>query len=139
MKFLLSLSLIPLLLLTNVSAAVTLQLPTYEEENSPLHEYENPTTEDGLPLLATLEDEVNYGTTAENRRRLQEIVQYRANDLCVFLGHKQAGRMSLKDIQFNFKGKAYLEGYIVDVKTESWGLITGDYENGIFKVLRCVG
>ena len=140
MKFLLSLSIIPLLLLTNVSAAEDLPLPTQEEENFPLHTYENPTTEDGLPLLATLEDEVNYGTTAENRRKLQEIVQYRANNLCVSLGHKQAGIIShITDIQYNFTGKAYLEGNIVDVTTRWWGFFSRDITtNAIFKTLRCI-
>ena len=127
MKFLLSLSLIPLLLLTNVSAAEKLQLPTHEEENFPLHEYENPTTEDGYPLLAKIEGEPS------------DVRQDRADELCVLLGHKEARKVFKKDVQFNFEGKAYLEGKIVDVKARLWSFFSRDFTtNAIFKVLRCI-
>ena len=140
MKFLLSLSLIPLLLLTNVSAAEELPLPTNEQENSPFHEYENPTTPDGLPLLALHADEPNAGWNSETNF---EIIQKRAGKLCRLLDHKERGTVFEKDVQYYFEGKAYFDGDIVDVKkTRSfYFLYLSEFEhktNAIFKVLRCV-
>ena len=134
MKFLLSLSLIPLLLLTNVSAAEDLPLPTNEQENFPFHEYKNPTIK-GIPLLALLEGEPDSGWPSKNNR----IILERANTLCILLGHKGAGTVFKKDLQYYFEGDAYLDGHIVDVKVEYWKFWT--YYNdtsAIFKTLRCV-
>ena len=135
MKFLLSLSLIPLLLLTNVSVAEDLPLPIYGEESSTLHKYQNPTVK-GAPLLALLEGEPNSGWDKLNI----EIIKKRANDLCVFLGHNKTGIVLLEeDVQYRFEGKAYFEGEIVDIKAEYWDFWTHDNEtSAIFKVLRCV-
>ena len=143
MKFLLSLSLIPLLLLTNVSAAETLPLPTYKEGNpaASYHKYENPTSEDKHPLLAITADENDNADSDD-----LIIIQNRANDLCVSLGHQRAGRMLEEDIKYGFQGKAYLEGEIVEVRDQldAWSLLTLGlvpilHTNGIFKILRCVG
>ena len=136
MKFLLSLSLIPLLLLTNVSAAEELSLPTYGEESSTLHKYQNPTVK-GAPLLALLEGEPDSGWWDSLNI---EIIKKRADDLCILLGHNKTGIVLLEeDIQYRFEGKAYLDGEIVDIKAEYWDFWTDDNEtSGIFKVLRCI-
>ena len=148
MKFLLSLSIIPLLLLTNVSAAhEKLPLPTFEQENSPLHKYKNPHTEDGYPILAILQNErmqphIKSDTHIPGHSSLITrnliIIQNRANELCVFLGHKEARRVFAKDVQYEFEGEAYLDGDIVDVKTKPWSFHKShETTNAIFKVLRC--
>ena len=136
MKFLLSLSLIPLLLLTNVSAAVTLQLPTY------IHEYENPTTEDGFPFLAIRANDP-FLRVSKSKSNFK-IFNHRADILCALLGHNKAWTILEEDIQYNFEGKAYFQGEIVDTtemntRVSSFlGSISKRYTNGIFKVLRCV-
>ena len=130
MKLLLSLSIIPLLLLTNVSAAdEDLPLSPY------LHNYENPTTEDGFPFLAIIEGEWNNSGV-----RTVDIIKSRAHNLCILFGHKGARKVSKKDVQFDFEGKAYLDGNIVDIKAKYWSLFTRNFTtNAIFKFLRCVG
>ena len=140
MKFLLSLSLIPLLLLTNVSAAEELQL-----QNSIV--YENPTTPDGYPLLALVEDNSYYDNrSVEETRR---IIQDQADALCESLGHKEAEVVLEQDIQFRFEGKAYFNGTIVDTEKENefdmYDFVKNAFyfypykhrTNGIFKTLRC--
>ena len=131
MKFLLSLSLIPLLLLTNVSAAEELPLPTQEQENSPFHKYENPTTPDGYPLVAFFEDD---DTILINSLK---IAQKRANGLCILLGHKEAGVVLKKDLD-RFEGEAYLEGEIIKIEAETNWIFWTTYKSSIFKTLRCI-
>ena len=142
MKLLLSLSIIPLLLLTNVSAAVDLQLPLYDKRSSSasVHEYENPTTY-GFPIVAITADENDNADSDD-----LTMVQIRAQRLCILLGHQGAGRIFEQDIRYEFNGEAYLEGEIVEVReqVDGWsfltlGVIAFWHTNAIFKTLRCVG
>ena len=137
MKFLLSLSIIPLLLLTNVSVAEDLPLPIYEEESSTasVHEYNYPSVM-GFPILALTADENNGSYDSD-----LIVVQRRANELCESLGHKEVGPMSKEDLKYEFIGKAYLNGKIVfaaDKEKEKRFLVAPFIDtNAIFRVLRC--
>ena len=132
MKFLLSLSLIPLLLLTNVSAAEELQ-PTQEEESPTVYEY---TTVDGYPLLAIFVGEPSSGYSLKDN--INYIIQDRAEELCESFGHKEATTVLQQDLQYYFEGKAYFEGHIVDITANLWNYINWKkHSSAIFKVLRC--
>ena len=142
MKLLLSLSIIPLLLLTNVSVAEELPLITHNETPAislRQHNYTYPKVK-GFPLLAiTAEEDDN----ADNDDLI--VIQSRAHTLCRLFGHKGAGRVLKRDIR-SFQGRVYLNGRIVyaQEKWDGWtffslGLVPIIHTPAIFKVLRCIG
>ena len=116
-----------------------LQLPTYEEKYPLFHTYKNPTSKDGVPLLAITAEENDNADFDDFI-----IIQKRADDLCESLGHKEARAVSGNDVQYGFEGKAYFDGKIIhaETKLDAWTAFTlmfipVTHSNAIFKALRC--